>query len=147
MKNDINRVEKASELFSKGYNCSQAVFCAYSDLFGIDDETSLKLSSGFGGGFGRMREVCGAFSAVTLLAGLKFSDDDPKSKAEVYEKIRMLADEFRNRNGSIICGELLGERKAPESHIPAERTQEYMKKRPCPEIVEEAAKLVEEYIL
>lgn len=144
MKNDIDRVKKASELFREGYNCSQAVFCAYSDLYGFDFDTSLKISSGFGGGFGRMREVCGAFSAVTMIAGLEGNGVD---KTAVYEKVRQLADEFRKENGSIICKELLGVSGAPQSHVPDKRTQEYMKKRPCPEIVEQAAMIIEEYIL
>ncbi|MBQ7654748.1 MAG: C_GCAxxG_C_C family protein [Clostridia bacterium] len=143
---ETNRVEKAEELFSSGLNCAQAVFCAYSDLFGLDEDTSLKISSGFGGGFGRMREVCGAFSAVTMIAGLARKSAQADDKAEIYRQIRLLADEFRKRNGSIICGELLGER-TPASHVPAERTQEYFKKRPCPEIVGEAAEIIEEFII
>lgn len=141
---EYDHAEKARELFLEGYNCAQAVFCAYSDLYGFDFDTSLKISSGFGGGFGRMREVCGAFSAVTMIAGL---EGDGVDKTAVYEKIRQLAEAFRQENGSIICKELLGVPGAPQSHVPEKRTPEYMKKRPCPEIVEEAANIIEEYIL
>lgn len=147
MKNNYERVKKASELFSQGYNCCQAVFCAYSDIFGLDFETSLRLSSGFGGGFGRMREVCGAFSAVTMISGLARENAQPGEKAAVYNDVRTLADEFKKRNGSFICKELLGVDGAPESHVPEERNEKYMKKRPCPEIVEEAAIIIEEFIL
>lgn len=146
MKSDIDRVEKAGELFEEGYNCCQAVFCAYSDLFGLDFETSLKLSSGFGGGFGRMREVCGAFSAVTMLSGLKRESAGTEDKADIYLQIRNLAEKFKNENGSIICRELLDVESAPKSHIPQERNGEYYKKRPCKEIVIEAAKIVETFI-
>ena len=145
--NDSDRVSKARDLFSQGYNCAQAVFCAYSDLYGLDFETSLKISSGFGGGFGRMREVCGAFSGITMIAGLERESAEAFDKAAVYEQIRLLADEFKKRNGSIICSELLDTKKSPESHVPEKRTQEYMKKRPCPQIVEEAARIIEEYVL
>ena len=145
--NESERVRKASELFSQGYNCAQAVFCAYSDLYGLDFDTSLRISSGFGGGFGRMREVCGAFSGITMIAGLERESAQASDKAEVYGQIRLLADEFKKRNGSIICAELLGTKKSPESHVPEARTQEYMKKRPCPQIVEDAARIIEEYVL
>lgn len=141
-----SRVEKATELFEKGYNCSQSVFCAYADLFGIDETTAFNISAGFGGGFGRMREVCGAFSAVTMLAGLKGDYTLPQNKAVIYEKIRALSEKFRESSGSIICRELLGVKKTPESHIPEERTPEYMKKRPCPNVVKAAAEIVEDFI-
>ena len=147
MSNDYKRVDKAAELFSQGYNCCQAVFCAYSDVFGFDFDTSLRLSSGFGGGFGRMREVCGAFSAVTMIAGLARENAQPGDKAVVYHDVRILADEFKKRNGSFICRELLGVDGAPKSHVPDERNEKYINKRPCPEIVEEAAMIIEELIL
>lgn len=140
------RVEKAVELFNQGYNCSQAVFGAYADLFGIDFDTAMKLSAGFGGGFGRMREVCGAFSGITMIAGLKTEDYSPKAKADIYLKIRQLSEKFSEENGSIICRELLKVNSAPESHIPEKRTDEYMKKRPCPEIIRTAAEIVESFI-
>lgn len=146
MMNNSDRVERATELFQQGYNCSQAVFCAYSDIFGFDFETSLKISSGFGGGFGRMREVCGAFCAVTLLAGLKEENADPNDKAKIYENIRNLADEFRKKTGSLICKDLLNVNSAPESHIPEKRTEQYYSKRPCPFIVKNAAEIVETFI-
>ena len=142
-----SRIEKASELFSKGFNCSQSVFCAYADLFGMDFETAVNLSAGFGGGFGRMREVCGAFSAVTMLAGLKGDYTSPSKKIEIYKKIRELSEKFTEKNGSLICREILKTGDKKESHIPEERTAEYMKVRPCPEIVKSACEIVEKYIL
>lgn len=145
-----NRVEKAVELFGKGYNCSQAVFCAFSDKFGIDDETAMRLSSGFGGGFGRLREVCGAFSGCTLLVGLADKSDlsdASASKKEVYAKIREIKEEFEKRNGgSIICRDLLGMQGPSESHVPEERTEHYKKTRPCEEIVRQAAIIMDEYL-
>lgn len=145
-----NRVEKAVELFGKGYNCSQAVFCAFADKFGIDDETALKLSIGFGGGFGRLREVCGAFSGCTLLIGLASSadlDDAAAAKAEVYKKVREIKEEFEKRNGcSFICRDLLEMEGPSESHVPAERNEHYKKTRPCEDIVRNAAMIMEEYL-
>lgn len=141
-----SRADKAVELFKSGCNCSQAVVATYSDFFGIDEETALKMSCGFGGGMGRMREVCGAFSGTVLLAGLKEGSPeqgDRQATAHVYETVRALADEFKKENPSIVCKELLGLSKPPESAVPDERTQEYYKKRPCAEIVRSAAKAVE----
>lgn len=144
-----NRVEKAVELFGKGYNCSQAVFCAFSDKFGIDDETALKLSIGFGGGFGRLREVCGAFSGCTLILGLASDtdlDDASEAKKDVYKKVREIKEEFEKRNGSIICRELLDMQGPSESHVPEERTEHYKATRPCEEIVRQAAMIMDEYL-
>ena len=146
----VDRVEKAVELFDSGYNCSQAVFCAFADKFGIDEETAKKLSIGFGGGFGRLREVCGAFSGCTMLAGFKVEtdmNDAHSSKTDVYKQVRLLKEEFEKRNGgSIICRELLGIDGASKSHVPEKRTEEYKKKRPCAEIVRNAAIIMEEYL-
>ena len=145
-----NRSEKAVELFNNGYNCSQAVFCAFADKFDIDAETALKISIGFGGGFGRLREVCGAFSACTMLAGLANNSnlaDAAEAKKEAYKEIRLLKEEFEKRNGgSFICRDLLGLTGPSESHIPEARTEHYKKTRPCEEIVREAAKIMDEYL-
>ncbi len=145
-----NRSEKAVELFNKGYNCSQAVFCAFADKFDIDEETALRISIGFGGGFGRLREVCGAFSACTMIAGLANKNnlgDADEAKKEVYKEIRFLKEEFEKRNvGSFICRNLLGLSGPSESHVPEARTEHYKKTRPCEEIVREAALIMEEYL-
>lgn len=144
------RADKAVELFGKGYNCSQAVFCAFADKFGFDEETAMRISIGFGGGFGRLREVCGAFSACTMLAGLADKSDlkdASNAKAEAYKEIRFLKEEFEKRNGcSFICRDLLGLSGPSESHVPEERTEHYKKTRPCEEIVRDAALIMEEYL-
>ncbi len=143
------RADLAEKYFSEGYNCSQAVFCAFADKLGIDEESAKKLSIGFGGGFGRLREVCGAFSGMTMLAGhiVKTDlNDAHNSKTDVYEKVRFLKEEFENANGgSIICRELLGLDGASPTHVPEKRTEEYKQKRPCAEIVKNAALIMEEY--
>lgn len=144
------RADKAVELFEQGYNCSQAVFCAFADKFGFDEETAMRISIGFGGGFGRLREVCGAFSACTMLAGLADKSnlqDASEAKKEAYKEIRFLKEEFEKRNGcSFICRDLLGLSGPSESHVPEERTEHYKKTRPCEDIVRDAALMMEEYL-
>ena len=128
--------DRAIELFMEGKNCSQAVFAAFATDLGLSEDTALAVSVGLGGGVGRMREVCGAVSGSAMVVGLKYPE---LSKAEVYEKVRAIADEFKKTNHSIVCKELLGLSKPENSSVPEERTQEYYKKRPCVKIVEDAA--------
>lgn len=152
------RVEKARRLFKEGgYNCCQAVVLAYNDVFGLEDELASSLSSGFGGGMGRMREVCGAVSGMVMLAGLIRPASDPSVKnwrTANYALVQEMAGEFKEINGSIVCKELLGLvpmgscTPAPkESPEPSDRTPEYYKKRPCEEMVGIAARIVGEQIL
>ena len=138
----------AKELFESGYNCSQSVFCAFCEDFGIDFETGLKLSSSFGGGMGRLREVCGAVSAMFMIAGLKFgntSQNDVEKKSEHYKLIQNLADEFARKNGSFICRELIGQDR--NGFVPEMRTEKYYQKRPCAELVASAEKIIRERLL
>lgn len=143
-----DRVQKAVDLFEQGYNCSQSVLGAFADLYGMDENIAFRISAPFGGGIGRMRETCGAACGLFMLVGLDKGNvvPDTKIKAETYKLVQKLADEFKKRNGSICCGELLGLKKnAAISYTPEERTKEYYKKRPCVKIVEEAAKIWSEY--
>ena len=152
------RVAKAKRLFKEeGYNCCQAVVLAYNDVFDVDDNTAAALSSGFGGGMGRMREVCGSVSGMVMLAGLMAPAADPSIKVDRtrnYALVQEMADEFRSLNGSIVCKELLGlvpmgsqAVVAKESPEPSDRTAEYYKKRPCEELVGIAARIVGERII
>ena len=149
------RVAKARRLFKEeGYNCCQAVVLAYCDVFGLDEKTAASVTSGFGGGMGRMREVCGTVSGMTFLSGLINPADDPSVKTARtanYALVQEMADEFRKINGSIVCRELLGlvsvgsgGAAAKESPEPSDRTAEYYKKRPCEELVGIAARIVGE---
>ena len=149
------RAQRAQELFKQGYNCSQAVFAACADIYGIDDEAlALRLAASFGGGMGRMRMVCGAASGMFMLAGLhngSATPHDNTSKMANYELVQTLAGHFKNQYGSLICAELLG--LAPRGTMmaylpadmlqaqPAERTDEYYQKRPCSEMVAEAVRI------
>lgn len=140
---------RAVELFKKGYNCSQSVFGAFCEECGLDFETSLKLASSFGGGMGRLREVCGAVSGMFMVAGMKYGYTDPKdllAKAEHYKLIQQLAEKFREKNGHIVCRELLGLSVQSESYVPEERTAEYYKKRPCAELIGDATEIIYEFM-
>ena len=143
------RGDKAKQLFLSGYNCAQAVLMAFSDITGFDEKTSAMLASGFGGGMGRMREVCGTVSAMFMIVGIMNGYDDPKdneNKKRTYAMIQQLAGEFKEINGSIICKELLGLEKPEGTHIPEQRTAEYYKKRPCAELVKISAEITEKYL-
>ena len=142
----INYSEKAGENFKKGYNCSQSVFLTFAKEFGIEDEMALKLSSSFGGGMGRLREVCGAVTAMFAIAGLKYgyiSPNDDELKAKHYELIQTLAEKFKNKYGTIICRELLELPEGADSPIPSKRTEEYYQTRPCEAYVRYAAEIIE----
>ena len=144
------RIEKAVALFKEGYNCSQAVVTAFADLYGFTNEQALKMSASFGGGIGRMRQTCGAACGLFMLAGLETGcteGKDREGKENNYKVVQELAEEFRKRNGSLICAELLGLSKtAPTPATPEARTAEYYKKRPCVKMVEEAARIWCEYL-
>ena len=140
-----NRAQRAVALFKQGFNCSQAVFASCADLYGIHDEQLvLRLSASFGGGMGRMRLVCGAASGMFMLAGLhngSCTPHDNEGKMANYATVQQLAGAFKSKYGSLICAELLGLAPRPEEPKPAERTQQYYEKRPCPEMIAEAVRI------
>lgn len=145
----MTRGEIAKSYFERGYNCSQAVFLAFNDLMNIDEATATRLLAGFGGGFGRMREVCGAVSGMTAVISYFRACTDPtdhEQKKALYLLIQGAMNEFREINGSYICRELLGA-NADSSPSPEPRTEHFYKKRPCGEIVKCAAEIAEKYIV
>lgn len=135
--------DRAIELFMDGKNCSQAVFAAFAPDLGLSEEMALAVSIGLGGGVGRMREVCGAVSGSAMVVGLKYPELD---KTEVYKLVRLIMEEFKKNNHSIVCKELLGLAEAEKSSIPESRTPEYYQKRPCVKIVEDAALATEKIL-
>ena len=138
---------KAAELFLSGYNCAQSVVVAFSDLTGLDEAFSARMASSFGGGMGRMREVCGAVSGMLLVLGLLYGYDTPGddvSKKAQYTVIQQLSGKFREEVGSIICREIL--KNPPSDPNPSPRTAEYYAKRPCARMVCTAARILDEYI-
>lgn len=143
------RAKRAMNNFREGYNCSQAVVLAFSDLFNMDESMLLKLSCSFGGGMGRLREVCGTVSGMFMVAGLLYGYDEPKdfnAKSEQYKKVQELAKRFTDINGSIVCRDLLGLTEKKSEPISEKRTEEYYKKRPCEKLVGIATAIMEEYI-
>ena len=145
----MTRREAAMANFMKGYNCSQAVMLAFADLLPIDESTLLKMASSFGGGMGRLREVCGSVSGIFMVAGLLYGYDGPETgevKAEHYARIQERAKRFEEKHGTIICREMLGLTVRHDTPVPEARTKEYYKKRPCAEIIGDAAEILEQFI-
>ena len=144
----MNYRELAERHFIEGYNCAQAVVLAFEDKLGVDRDTLLKISSSFGGGMGRLREVCGTVSGMFIVAGLLGGYSSPSAieeKAEHYARIQQLAARFKQINGSIICRELLGAKMATTTPTPEARTPEYYKTRPCARLAGDCAQILCEY--
>lgn len=136
----------AGQLFREGYNCCQSVILAFAPELGLDEKTAVRMGSSFGGGMGRLREVCGAVSGMFMVLGLAEGYDSPadtQGKAKQYARVQGLAQQFREKNGSIVCRELLGLSEHKSSPKPEERTEAYYRKRPCAELVECAAEILE----
>lgn len=145
----MTRKEQAMKNFTDGYNCAQSVVLAFSDLLELDEGTLSRLSCSFGGGMGRLREVCGSVSGMFMVAGLLYGYDGPetgKVKAEHYARIQELAHRFEEKNGSIICRELLGLNVKHDASTPSARTAEYYRKRPCKELIGMAAEILDDFI-
>ncbi len=147
----MTKRELAESNFVTGYSCAQAVVKAFADVTGFDDEQAMRLCSSFGGGMGRLREVCGAVSGMFIVEGLLEGYFDPTAenaqlqKAEHYKRIQELARRFKERNTSIICREILGAR-ATTNPMPDERTPEYYKTRPCARMCGDAAEILEAFL-
>lgn len=144
----MNHGKEAAELFCGGYNCAQAVTVAFCDVTRLTKDQAARLSSGFGGGLGRQREVCGAVSGMVLVLDLLYGYAEPGNdylKADHYKTVQALCGAFRERAGSIICREILG--NPPSDPNPTPRTPEFYKTRPCARMVALAAEILEEYIL
>ncbi len=146
------RVDRAVDNFMQGYGCCQAVVAAFADLYGIDDTMAKRIAAGFGGGVGRMRMMCGAVSAMVILAGLDCGQTqgaDRDGKSACYRVVQQLVNRSKEQNGSVICAELLGldgYERAHSSYVASERTAEYYRRRPCVAKVESAARIYAEYL-
>ena len=146
--NVMTHEEHAVQNFTSGYNCAQAVFLAFAPDFGMDRDAAARLVSAFGGGMGKLREVCGAVSGMLLAAGALYgygSPGDDAAKAALYALVQDLAGKFREEHGTIICRELLG-KKGSEPPVPEARTPDYYASRPCARFVGTAARILEEYM-
>lgn len=145
----MSRADQAESLFRQGYNCCQSVFGAFTDVTGMDMETAMKYASAFGAGFGKLREVCGAFSGLTLMTGFVdgYSEaTEREGKIALYKEIQEMAAEFEKRQGSIICREMLNLKPGEDLPEPAVRTEEYYQSRPCIKAVRDVAELIEKYL-
>ncbi len=143
------RVAQARTNFTSGYNCSQSVAMAFADIIELDERTIATISASFGGGMGRLREVCGAVSGMSIVAGFlapAFDPADRAAKSANYTLVQQFAEAFRAENGSIVCRDLLGLTVQKQEPTPEARTPEYYKKRPCAELVAMSARIVAEYI-
>ncbi len=145
----MDHANVAKDLFTQGYNCAQSVLCAFEDVTGLDRETSAKIASSFGAGMGRMREVCGGVSGALMVLGIVKGYGDPKAldeKNDHYRLVREFMERFKKDNGSILCRELLEGVAVKPGPDAEERTEEYYKKRPCPELVAYAAGVLDEML-
>ncbi len=144
-----DHAKRAEELFCSGCNCAQAIFCAYEDLTGYSHEDAMRISSSFGGGLGRLREVCGTMSGAAMVAGVLWGydeTDNDKVKAAHYKLIQDIADRFKAKYGTIICRDLLKGIANDTNPVPDARTAEYYKKRPCARFVAAMAEILDEII-
>ena len=143
----MDREYQAAKLFTEGYNCAQAVIMVFADVIGMDEKLCARLSSSFGGGMGRQREVCGAVSGMLMVAGLLYGYDGPEEgqiKKEHYERVQQLCGQFREEAGSIVCREIL--KNPPSDPSPTPRTAEFYQQRPCARMVTLAVRIMEQYI-
>ena len=144
------RAARAKELFLSGYNCCQSVVLAYADIIALEPTLAATISASFGGGMGRLREVCGAVSGMTMVASFLSpcpTADDPAAKKANYTLVQRFAEAFREQNGAIVCRTLLGLDRTKDNPTPSPRTAEYYKKRPCAELVADAARIVAQYLV
>ena len=150
----MTRKEQAMQYFLEGYNCSQCIILTFQDVIekyaDINVETALKIASPFGGGMGRLREVCGSVSAMFMVLGYVEGYHEPgdyEGKKLLYEHIQKLAHSYEEENGSIVCRELLGLNVKHQEATPEKRTEEYYKSRPCTQKIGSAAELLEKYLI
>ena len=147
--NPIERAERAKALFNEGYNCAQSVALAYADITPLDESMVATITASFGGGLGRLREVCGAVSGMAFVASFISpcpAATDATAKKQNYALVQEFAEKFRQQNGNIVCRSLLGLDRPKDDPTPSPRTEEYYKKRPCAEYVYDAALIVGEYL-
>ena len=145
----MDHAAEARRLFLEGYNCAQAVFCAFCDLTGMDLDAAARLSSSFGGGMGRLREVCGTVSGALLALGILRGYDDPKDpeqKKTHYALVQEYARRFREKNETIVCRELLKDVPVTPGDVPEKRTPEFYARRPCLRLAGEAAAILDEIL-
>ena len=147
----MTRTELAVKKFTDGYNCAQAVLCAYCDKFGMDEVAAFKLTEGFGLGMGGYKDECGAVTGMFMTIGLQNSDgllQGSATKLNTYEKLKAAGEAFAEENGSIMCRDLIGKGKAlKEAATPEEIAAARGKNLMCVKCVRSAAEYLEKNIV
>lgn len=141
----MSHKDRAEALFMNGCNCAQATAAAFADEFGRSEAEILRMTAGFGGGVGGLREICGAVSGMAFIAGLDRGSYDPldkEAKTAFYALIQEAHGEFVARFGTGICRELLEKNECAFSAAPSERTPAYYAERPCARFVGGAAEII-----
>ena len=142
----VKREEMAAQYFLSGTNCAQAVLMAYADVLGLTEQQAAMVAVGHGGGVGRLRLHCGAFSAAVMLSGAIEGPDGAQKehRPSTYARVQEIHRRFVEVNGTISCAELLGRAGVPEDPTPEERTPEYYAKRPCARVIRSACEMIDE---
>jgi C_GCAxxG_C_C family probable redox protein len=144
----MSRIEKALSNFKEDFNCSQSVFGAFAPHYGLDLDKALKISSGFGGGMGRSGRTCGAVTGAYMVIGLKNGmgvSKDKEAKDNAYQLINEFSKHFQEKNGSLICKEILGcEINTPDGMDYFSQNELLEKK--CFQCVKSAAEILEEIL-
>ncbi|MGN1370534.1 MAG: C-GCAxxG-C-C family protein [Aristaeellaceae bacterium] len=142
------REKQAVRNFAEGNNCAQSVLMAYADVLGLTQEQAAMVSVGHGGGMGRLRLHCGAFSAAVMLAGALEGAEGAKKehRPKTYARVQAIHRRFVEVNGTVSCAELLGRAGVPENPTPEERTPEYYAKRPCARIIRSACQIIDDML-
>lgn len=141
----VNRANQAVSLMQSGFNCTQAVLCTFADVFDLDRETALRLSTGFGIGMGGLGDTCGAVTGAFMVLGLKYGSPDPgdrQATRKTYKQVRQFAKRFKARHESVMCRELVGLSKTAKGAYAAE---EQFSTR-CPKMVQTAVEILEEML-
>ena len=143
------RALRAKSYFHEGYNCAQSVALAFADITPLDEQMVATITASFGGGMGRLREVCGAVSGMAFVASFISpcpTADNDKAKKANYALVQEFAEQFCRQNGNIVCRSLLGLDRPKDEPTPSPRTAEYYQKRPCAEYVYDAALIVGKHL-
>jgi C_GCAxxG_C_C family probable redox protein len=144
----MSRIDKAVSNFRGDLNCAQSILGAYGPHYGLDQNTALKISTGFGGGIARFGRTCGAVAGAYMTIGLKYGmgeNDDKELKEKTYHVIREFSRKFQENNGSVLCKELLGcDINTPEGI--EYFTQNELFERKCIQCVKNAAEILEELL-
>ena len=142
------REKKALQNFAAGDSCAQSALKAYADVAGLTEKQAALLAAGLGGGMGRLRETCGAFTAAVMLCGALEGPDgaDREKRPAVYARVQRMHERFTEELGTVSCAELLNRPKGPENPEPDERTAEYYHSRPCARVIRAACGIIEEQL-